>query len=174
MDRTEDIIFILGLLFIVFISVRMLNAFIAFVRVLFGASPAFKKLNPKYKIYLQKHFSFYNKLSTSDKEHFEKRVQLFIDLKTFIPRGGLTEITPELKAIIAGAAIQITFGYPHIYFKHFRKIIVFPDKYFSKITGQYHKGEVNSRGGIGIISTLGLLRINLCYSIHEKASIIYP
>jgi Mlc titration factor MtfA (ptsG expression regulator) len=73
-------------------------------------------------------------------------VQKFIDIKEFIPRGGLRLVTPEMKAMIAGSAIQITFGYPNIYFRHFWRILVYPDNYYSTITHHYHKGEVNRRG----------------------------
>jgi MtfA peptidase len=51
-----------------------------------------------------------------------------------------------MKAMVAGSAIQLSFGYPSVYFRHFRKILIYPDNYYSTITRQYHKGEVNVRG----------------------------
>jgi MtfA peptidase len=51
-----------------------------------------------------------------------------------------------MKAMIAGSAIQLTFGYPEIYFVHFWRILIYPDNYYSNITHRYHKGEVNRRG----------------------------
>lgn len=106
----------------------------------------FRNLEKAYKPYLSQYFAFYNSLNTKDKSAFEKRVQKFIDLKQFIPRGGIKEITPEMKALIAGSAIQLTFGYPNIYFVHFWRILIYPDNYYSTITHKYHKGEVNRRG----------------------------
>jgi len=103
-------------------------------------------LEKKYKIYLLKYFPFYNALSERQKITFEKRVQKFIDLKKFIPRGSIREISPEMKVMIAGSAIQLTFGYPNVYFRHFKRILIYPDNYYSTITRQYHKGEVNVRG----------------------------
>jgi MtfA peptidase len=50
-----------------------------------------------------------------------------------------------MKAMIAGSAIQLTFGYPDIYFVHFWRILNYPDNYYSTITRRYHKGEVNRR-----------------------------
>ena len=67
-------------------------------------------------------------------------------MKKFIPRGGLKEVTATMKAIIAASAIQITFGYPGIYFVHFWKILVYQNDYYSEITNKYHQGEVNTRG----------------------------
>lgn len=127
-----------------------------YLRVRFSESPFIKRnfkkylilreLNAVYKPYLSQYFTFYNSLDARNKLIFERRVQKFIDLKEFIPRGGYTDITPEMKAMIAGCAIQITFGYPNIYFVHFWRILIYPDNYYSTITHRYHKGEVNRRG----------------------------
>jgi MtfA peptidase len=105
-----------------------------------------RNLGKAYKTCLVQYFPFYNCLSVKDKLLFERRVQKFIDLKQFIPRGGIKEVTREMKAMIAGSAIQITFGYPDVYFRHFWRILIYPDNYYSTITRHYHKGEVNIRG----------------------------
>lgn len=127
-----------------------------YLRVRFSESPFIKRnfkqflilrdLEKIYRPYLSQYFHFYNCLDQKNKILFERRVQKFIDMKEFIPRGGLQLITPEMKAMIAGSAIQITFGYPNIYFRYFCKILIYPDNYYSTITHQYHKGEVNRRG----------------------------
>ncbi len=59
---------------------------------------------PQYLPFVRKYFNFYTQLNLKDKEIFEKRVQLFIDNKKFISRGGLTKVTPEMKALVAGTA----------------------------------------------------------------------
>ncbi len=94
------------------------------------------------------YFRYYHTLTEKDKLHFEKRVQKFIDIKRFDPRGTFTAVTDEMQVLIAASAIQLTFGYPGVYFKHFWRILVYPENYYSKITQQYHKGEVNTRGFI--------------------------
>ena len=108
-----------------------------------------RKLEEVYKPYLATYFSFYNALDSEKKVLFEKRVQRFIDLKQFVPRG-LPEVTAEMKAAIAGTAIQLTFGYPDVYFRHFWRILVYPDSYYSAITHRYHMGEVDTRGLIAL------------------------
>lgn len=107
-----------------------------------------KKLNPAYQPYIYKYFPILNKLSDDDRLLFESRVQRFINMKTFRGRGEIKQVTPEMKALIAGSAIQITMGYPDVYFSHFRTIIIYPDKYYSRLTGKYHQGEVNQLGVI--------------------------
>lgn len=107
-------------------------------------------IDPLYKASIEKYLPFYRRLNPTEKKTFEKRVQKFINQKQFIPRG-MDRITDEMKALIAGAAIQLTFGYPSIYFAHFRRILVYPDNYYSEISQQYHKGEVNM-GGLIVLS----------------------
>lgn len=95
-------------------------------------------------------------------------------MKEFIARGELTEITPKIKALISAAAIQLTFGYPGIYFLHFYKILVYENDYYSRITDKYHQGEVNTRGFIVISWQSFLVGINNPTSgrnlgLHEMA-----
>lgn len=108
----------------------------------------FRNLKPKHRAILQSAFTYYNKLDEKNKRLFERRVRKFIDMKVFIPRGGIEKITDEMKVLIAAAAVQITFGFPGVYFEHFWRILVYPDNYYSTITQRYHKGEVNTRGFI--------------------------
>lgn len=138
----------------------ILGAIIVYYKIQFSDSTFLKRhlkkylflrnLEKKYKPYLSQYFSFYNSLCEKNKLVFERRVQKFIDMKQFIPRGGIKEINPEMKAMIAGCAVQLTFGYPSVYFRHFWRILVYPDNYYSTITRKYHKGEVNQRGLIVI------------------------
>lgn len=133
-----------------------------------------RKIKPAYKKILVDYFRYYHTLDADNKLHFEKRVQKFIDIKRFEPRGVFTEVTDEMAVLIAASAIQLTFGYPGVYFKHFWRILVYPENYYSKITQHYHKGEVNSKGFI-VLSWENFLKgymdtsdgINL--ALHEMA-----
>jgi Mlc titration factor MtfA (ptsG expression regulator) len=79
------------------------------------------------------------------------KVTNFIYGKRFIPRN-VDEVTIEAKVLIAASAVQLTFGLPHVYLRHFNKILVYPDNYYSSITRRYHKGEVNPMFGIIVLS----------------------
>jgi MtfA peptidase len=115
-----------------------------------------RRLNIDSLVFLEQNFKFYNRLNFDDKIMFQRRVQKFIRMKEFIPRGELKEVTIEMKTLVAASAVQITFGLPSIYFEHFDRIILYPDTYYSTITEQYHKGEVNTRGVI-VLSWKNLL-----------------
>lgn len=104
-----------------------------------------------YRDILQQHFRYYRGLSSSDKVKFERKACNFLYSKRFIPRG-MEKVSIEARVLIAASAVQLTFGLPNIYLQHFDKILVYPNEYYSSITRQYHKGEVNPRFGIIVLS----------------------
>lgn len=119
-----------------------------------AAAPLRSRMLPVPQIYrdiLQKYFSFYRQLDQANKNMFAQRVSNFIYGKRFIPRM-IDEITIEAKVLIAATAVQLTFGLTNVYLQHFDKILVYPNDYYSSITKKYHKGEVNPRFGIIVIS----------------------
>lgn len=105
----------------------------------------FRPLEEIYRKELETHFVYYQNLTSVNKRKFETRVQAFIDGNTFIPRS-FADVTAEMKALIAGSAVQLTFGFEHLNFEHFNKILIYQDDYYSTITRKYHQGEVNARG----------------------------
>jgi MtfA peptidase len=105
----------------------------------------------RYKEILQKYFPYYQTLSKENKIKFEKKVVNFIYGKHFIPRN-VDEVTLEARVLIAASAVQLTFGLPNVYLNVFRRILVYPNDYYSSITKRYHKGEVNPRFGIIVLS----------------------
>jgi Mlc titration factor MtfA (ptsG expression regulator) len=131
------------------------------------------RIDPLYKGPLKEYHNFYNQLKPSDKIVFEKRVQKFINQKQFIARN-MDGITDEMKALIAGSAVQLTFGHPSIYFAHFKRILVYPDSYYSEISQRYHKGEVNM-GGLIVLSWKNFVEGYIDYDdgknlgLHEMA-----
>jgi Mlc titration factor MtfA (ptsG expression regulator) len=105
----------------------------------------------EYRNILQKYFTYYQNLTTENKIRFERKVTQFIYGKQFIPRN-IDEVTVEAKVLIAASAVQLTFGLPHVYLSFFNKILVYPNDYYSSITRRYHKGEVNPRFGVIVLS----------------------
>lgn len=104
-----------------------------------------------YKLILQKYCRYYRALSAQDKSRFERKVCNFLYTKRFIPRD-MPEVSIEARVLIAASAVQLTFGLPKIYLRHFDKILVYPNEYYSSITKKFHKGEVNPRYGIIVLS----------------------
>jgi len=103
---------------------------------------------PDLRKLLNDNFIVYKMLGVKGRKHFEKRVCKFIKKKDFRAGRNIAEITNEMKVMVAASAIQITYGYPDVYFNHFQTIILFAEEYYSTITGKYHEGEVNAGGAI--------------------------
>lgn len=136
--------------FVLYVVVLIVQVFWSTFSYFFGnkinTSWLIKPLNPAYKGVIKNKCYFYQKLGYRQRKTFEKRLQKFIDGKHFEAKGGLGEVTPEMRALIGATAIQITFGLPTIYLDHFTRIYIYREPYYSKITGHYHKGEANSTG----------------------------
>jgi Mlc titration factor MtfA (ptsG expression regulator) len=119
-----------------------------------SAAPLRVKVLPVPKVFreiLVKYFPYYRRLDDEKKERFAQRVAYFVYRKKFIPRN-VDHVTIEAKVLIAATAIQLTFGLNDVYLDHFNKILVYPNDYYSSITKRFHKGEVNPRFGIIVIS----------------------
>ena len=104
-----------------------------------------------FKKSILKHNGYYQRLPAESRKRFERKVYQFIRSKQFIPRN-ISVVTDEMKALISSAAVQLTFGLPEVSLKHFDKIIVYPDDYYSVINRQHHKGEVNPRLSAIVVS----------------------
>ena len=108
-------------------------------------------LAKSHRKYLEKYFTFYQKLPPKSKQVFERRVARFISSKKFIPRN-IKEVTSEMQVLISASAIQLTFGFPNLRLSYFVNILVYPDAYYSTISRAHHKGEVNPRMRAIVIS----------------------
>ncbi len=110
-----------------------------------------RPLSQRYLQPIIKFNHFYNYLPEASRKRFRKKVREFLLNKKFVPRQ-MPAVTDEMKALIAAAAVQLTFGLPDVILLHFDKILVYPDTYYSTLGRQYHKGEVNPRMGIIVLS----------------------
>lgn len=141
----------------------------------FWASLVFQSLTQQEIEILERYFPFYQRLSPVHQKDFQRKLYLIFFTKRFIPRGGLGEITLEMKVLIGATIAQVTFGWRKVSLLHFDKILVYPDDYYSTIQKVYHRGEVNPKLGIIVFSwksfVEGLINqtdgINL--GIHEVA-----
>jgi len=98
-------------------------------------------------------------LSPEERKRFEWRVYYFLDttdivFKHFKP--GQVINFNAVRYLIASVATEMTLFMTEDCFDAFDKILIYPDKYYSRITGQYHKGETNPSAGIIVLSYTGL------------------
>lgn len=101
-----------------------------------------KKLTANQKKILENEFLFFKKLSNKKKNYFEHRLRVFLNHYQFVGKEELV-VTDEMKIIIAGTYIMLTFGMRHYLVDAFKVIIIYPSAYFSNANQEYHKGEFN-------------------------------
>jgi MtfA peptidase len=109
-----------------------------------------RKLTMSEEAVLYKFSPYYKSLSSPKQRIFQSRLKKFMLQKTFETRKDLP-LTEEMKVLIASSAVQLTFGLRQYLIAGFDRIIIYPQEYFSQITEQYHRGEVNT-GGVIVLS----------------------
>jgi MtfA peptidase len=104
--------------------------------------------SPDYRNMLIKNSIIYRNLGLNDRIKFEKRIVKFLRTHNFNSADKNIEIGTDLKILIAATAIQVTYGYPDVYLRYFKEIIIFDEEYQSQMTGNLNEGEVNTLGAI--------------------------
>jgi Mlc titration factor MtfA (ptsG expression regulator) len=137
----------------------------------------FNKLDLQDQEFLFTHFRYYRCLGEDERKKFNKRVLYYINSKDWEGRQDFT-VSKEVRLIISAIAAQVTFGFHQFSLSYFRHIMVYPHKYFSKITQQFHKGEVNLNGIIvlnweDIMEGINVDDDGISLGIHEFAHAVY-
>ncbi len=110
--------FFLFFLPIIITAISMLVGICRYYEIhLFKFYKYFSDLSDDRKRILKNQFSYYQKLSTSERELFEDRVHHFLINKNFVSTD--LEVTEEMKVLIAATAIQILFGLDPYYLSNF-------------------------------------------------------
>lgn len=118
--------------------------FYYFPRFIVPLSPGLKPINVYHK-----------KLTPEERKRFEWRVYYFItsteiEFRQF--KSSQLINYNSAKYLIASCATQLSLFLPDDCYDAFHKIVIYPDKYYSPITGNYHKGETNPAAGYIILS----------------------
>ena len=90
---------------------------------------------------LKKNHGYYRKLGRN-RSSFARRVWRFVRENDFVAREGI-KVSFRLKVIIASHAVQLSWRLPDDAYHYFKKILIYPEYYTSRLTGKLHKAEVN-------------------------------
>lgn len=101
---------------------------------------------------LERSFPYFQNLNQKHKEEFMQKLSRILSVKKFVGRGGIEEVTSEMEVLIGATIVMVTFGWKRIRLPHFDKILIYPNAYYSTITKSYHRGEVNPKFGIIVVS----------------------
>ena len=85
-----------------------------------------ESLSAIHKSILSEGFDYYNHLSTSDKDLFEKRVRYYMTSKMFTSEDGYA-VTDEMKVMISASVTQITLGLPIVANSNYMHILIMPN-----------------------------------------------
>ena len=92
---------------------------------------------------LMKHFPYFKLLNEDDRKRFLRRINNFIDDKTFLIHGGSG--FREMPVLISAAAIQLTFGLQKYLLPNFTRIHIYPQEYVSAATLHIIEGNVQGK-----------------------------
>lgn len=138
------LVFILLTVLIIFkLVIEPLNMLIFNKPIYIHYYPFPRKLSEIQKEILSKNFQFYNRLKPKYKRYFEHRVLKLIRHYNF--EGRDIEVTEEMKVTISATYVMLTFGMREYLNPLFKRIIIYPDIYYSSQNDNYHKGEFNPR-----------------------------
>lgn len=123
-----------------------------FKKILFYYFPRYlRPVSPQFKAIDQ----YLNRLTPEERKRFEWRVFYFLDSTHIEFRNFSPAQLINYNAVrygIAAVATQMTLFLSDDCFNAFRRIIIYPQPYYSPITQQYHKGETNPAAGFIILS----------------------
>lgn len=93
------------------------------------------------------HYKFYQALPQKSQTLFRRRVTRFLKDKRIVGKQSVV-VTDEMRVLIAASAVKLTFGLDDFKFEGFKNIFIYPERYYSKMTGSMNKGETHSLGAI--------------------------
>ena len=92
---------------------------------------------------------YYQKLSRAGQQKFIKRVLYLILRKTIVGYHDL-KLDLNMAILVLSAQVQLTFGMRRFSLPHFKKIVLYPDIFYSKYFGQDVKGLTSGLGFINL------------------------
>ena len=134
-----------------------------------------KKISSAELVFLESYFPYYRRLKPQHRLEFVDKLEQILTVKKFVGRGEIRQVTDEMKLLIGATLVMVTFGWKDFRLSHFHTFLIYPDDYYSTINQTYHRGEVNPRHGLIVLSWKSFVRglareddgINL--GIHEMA-----
>lgn len=94
---------------------------------------------------LEKKFPYFARLSDVHKREFCEKLETILTTKEFIGIGGIYLVSQEMELLIGATIVMVTFGWKKVRLPHFKRILIYPNAYYSTISKTYHKGEVNPK-----------------------------
>jgi len=134
-----------------------------------------KKITARERLFILNFLKPFYDLTPLQRKEFLVRFAWFKSKKHFVFYGNI-ENKKEIKAYVAASAVLLTLGLRNYRFeKSIKRVIVYPSKYYSKISKNHHVGEYNPRLRTLVFSAESLKdgfeipNDNINLGIHEVA-----
>lgn len=126
---------------------------------------------------LRREFLFYNGLGIKDKRKFGHRLLRFMANKKFEGRHEV-EVTATMKVLISATAVRVTFGLRSYLLPSFHTILIFPEPFYSRVSGRKVKGETLGLGVVAfswkdLLFGISDMNDNLNLGYHEFAHALF-
>lgn len=102
--------------------------------------------------FLELYFPYFSRLKPIYRREFLDKLETILSTKRFIPRGSLEKVTTEMEIFIGATITMVVFGWKNLRLSHFHTILVYPDSYYSTVNQVHHRGEVNPKHGLIVLS----------------------
>ncbi|NDV43657.1 zinc-dependent peptidase [Flagellimonas sediminis] len=142
---------------------------------LFNLLHPVKKITVKERQFISQFLQPFHILNPEQRRTFLERFAWFKSKKPFIFYGNI-ENKEEIKAYVTASAVLLTMGMNNYRFeKSIVRVIIYPSKYYSKISRRHHIGEYNPRlrtlvfSAEGLKDGFGIPNDNVNLGIHEVA-----
>lgn len=142
---------------------------------LFNLLHPVKKITAKERQFISQFLQPFHILNPDQRRTFLERFAWFKSKKPFIFYGNI-ENKEEIKAYVTASAVLLTLGMNNYRFeKSIVRVIIYPSKYYSKISRRHHIGEYNPKLRTLVFSAEGLEdgfmipNDNVNLGVHEVA-----
>lgn len=128
--------------------------------------------------YLTQNFTYYQRLSSSKQSKFVHRMNQIIGYQIIEVDDSLKDNKKEIILQVSAAYAQITFGFWNPRLMDFKKIIIYPDSFYSNIVGDHVNGLTIGKGIIYLSWNHFLEGYSNCFdkknlALHELAHAVY-
>ncbi len=115
-----------------------------------------KRINSKERQFISNFLVPYHQFNPEEKKNFLKRFAWFNSKKPFVFYGGIVN-QEKIKAYVSASAALMTMGFKDYRFEHsISRVIIYPDKYYSRIGRNHHIGEFNPNLKVLVFSATDL------------------
>ncbi|MEM9078387.1 MAG: zinc-dependent peptidase [Bacteroidota bacterium] len=115
-----------------------------------------KRINSRERQFISNFLVPYDKFNPEEKKDFLKRFAWFKSKKPFVFYGGIVN-QEQIKAYVSASAALMTMGFKDYRFENsISRVIVYPDKYYSRIGRNHHIGEFNPNLKVLVFSAIDL------------------